>query len=94
VPTIHVTKEKATAHMKRLTVVMKDSIDDQFFDTILCDFNHQSLSAMGWLNHRKYVRKNKRWKYVNIDPFKGNLSLLQCGPISTTIPDYRKFHVS
>lgn len=91
VPTIPVTKEKAIEYMKRLTVVMKDNIDQCFFDNILHAFNHQSLSGPGWINNTWNCR-TKRCKQK--EPFKGDLSLLQCGPISTTIPDYRKFHVS
>lgn len=90
VPTIRVTKKEASAWMSRKKVTMTNTIDQYFFDDLLSGFNHQSLSAEGWINHVK------KWQpdIVEEDPFKGDLSLLQCGPISTTVPDYRQFHIS
>lgn len=75
-------------------VNMKDELNDEFYDDLLTGFNHQSISANGWINHYKQVRRSGRWVDVQEDPFKGDLSLLQCGHINTTNPDYRKFHVS
>lgn len=91
VPTNLVTEKEASAWMSRKKVTMTNTIDQYFFDQVLSGFNHQSISAEGWINHWK-----KEWQpdIDEEDPFKGDLSLLQCGPISTTIPDYRKFHVS
>lgn len=92
VPTIPVTQKQASDFMNR-QVNMTNKINDEFYDDLLKSFNHQSISANGWINHYKQVRRNGRWIDVQEDPFKGDLSLLQCGPIATTIPDYRKFHV-
>lgn len=93
VPTIRVTEQEANDFMN-YRVNMKDELNDEFYDNLLEGFNHQSISANGWINHYKQVRKNSRWVDVQEDPFKGDLSLLQCGPINTTNPDYRKFHIS
>ena len=89
VPTIPVTKEKAVEYMKLFKVVMRDTIDQRFFDELLHMFNHQSLSGPGWINQWNFRTK----RYDQKQPFKGDLSLLQCGLISTTVPDYKKFHI-
>ena len=92
VPTIRVSEKEASTWMSRKKVTMTNTIDQYFFDQVRIGFNHQSLSAQGWINHNTW--NNNRMTWEQKEPFKGDLSLLQCGPISTTIPDYRKFHIS
>jgi hypothetical protein len=90
VPAMQVPEQEGRSWLASSFKGMKQ-LDEKYWENLIHAINHAQNSAEGWINHTLTINRKGMHERPESDPFKGQLRLVQMGPIKTTMPDYRAF---